>query len=368
MGYKVFGVKVDKDSAKDIQYTTQGAVQAYVQYTQDVPQGFHRLGHWPVEVFETFIPPPALSARPVLQDPQLIRKDLCEIMPIVWKGRLCHMSCMRLASGGAPADYYLLLTDAETGEELARFAEGYGLASALVYKNTFYAFASRFENNDWNHVTWFRSDDLKHWESKVVIRQENEHLFNSSVCEGRDGFVMAYESNDPTYPPFTIKFATSPDLENWTKLPEAIFGTDRYTACPSVRYADGWYYVLYLEQRFPRHYFVTYITRSKDLKTWERSSANPVLIPSGIDDGVNASDPESIEFQGKTYLYYAVGDQLTWMNVKRAAYPGSMTQFFKSWYKNPGIPDPGDFAGYQRRKAAQASEVGETGLLKSVEK
>ena len=103
------------------------------------------------------------------------------------------------------------------------------------------------------------------------------------------------------------------------------------------------YYVLYLENRAPRHYYETYITRSKDLRHWEISSANPVLRPMDIDDGINASDPEVVEFGGKTYIYYAVGDQLTWMNIKRGTYQGSMEQFFQQWYKQPGIEDFGTF-------------------------
>ncbi|RJP33226.1 MAG: hypothetical protein C4527_04785 [Candidatus Omnitrophota bacterium] len=350
MGYKVFGVKVDQDSAKDIQYTTKGAAQAYVQFTQDVPAGFHRLGHWPSDIFATLLPPAPSANQSNRNDIHLIQKDLCEITPIVWKKRLCHLHCVRPSSGGIKADYFLRLIDAETGEELATFAEGYSLACALVHENTLYAFASRFENNDWNDVTMFKSTDLNHWESKVVIRQEHEHLFNSSVCAGENGFVMAYESNDGAYPPFTTKFAVSNDLEHWTQLPDAMFGANRYTACPCIRYVDGYYYVLYLEHRSPRHFFETFITRSRDLKTWERSAANPVLSPRDIDDGINASDPELIEFQGKTYIYYAVGDQLTWMNVKRAIYPGPLQQFLESWYTTPAIRDCGDYAGFQQRK------------------
>ena len=135
--------------------------------------------------------------------------------------------------------------------------------------------------------------------------------------------------------------AVSDDLENWTKIPDAIFGTNRYTACPCMRYVNGYYYVLYLENRSPRHYYETYITRSRDLKKWEISSANPVLRPIEIDDSINASDPEIVEFKGKTYIYYSVGDQLTWMNIKRLIYPGSLESFCEMWYRQPGIEDHG---------------------------
>ena len=344
MGYKVFGVKVEKDSEKDIGYTTKGSVLAYVQFQQEVPNGFYRLQQWPVDTFQTIIPPKPKRQVELTENAELIRKDMCELSPIIWKGKLCHLACVRPASGGTKSDYYIELSNAETGEILAKFAEGYSLASAIVNNDVLYVFASRFDDNSWNDVTLFKSSDLVNWESRVVLVQENEHIFNTSVCECPDGFVMAYESDDPKYPAFTIKFAVSDDLENWEKIPDAIFGTNRYTACPCIRYVNGYYYVLYLENRSPRHYYETYITRSKDLKRWELSSANPVLRPTQIDDCINTSDPEIIEFNGKTYVYYSVGDQLTWMNIRRAIYYSSMKDFFEYWYDQPGIEDCGTLA------------------------
>ncbi len=345
MGYRVFGVKVNKATAKDIQYQTKGCCLAYVQFTQEVPKGFLRIGHWPVEVFSTIIPPEPRRFPIELKNEQLVRKDMCELSPVIWQGKLCHLECVRPATGGTTKDYYLVIKDATTDQELSRFAEGYGLACALVHEGKLHAFASRFDNNDWNDVTLFRSADLKQWDKRVVITQEKEHLFNSSVCRGPDGFAMAYESNDPAYPAFTIKFATSKDLENWTKMPGAVFGANRYTACPCIRFVDGHFYMMYLEHRAPRWFFQTYIARSKDLKTWWLSASNPVLSPDDMDEGINTSDPEVIEFGDKTYVYYAVGDQRTWMNIKRAEYAGSMKGFFDGWFAVPAIEDTGANAG-----------------------
>ncbi|MCA9231130.1 MAG: hypothetical protein KDA57_10785 [Planctomycetales bacterium] len=56
MGYKVFGVRVNKETAQDIAYTTSGKVQAYVQFQQEVPPGFDRLKKWPSEVFQSILP------------------------------------------------------------------------------------------------------------------------------------------------------------------------------------------------------------------------------------------------------------------------------------------------------------------------
>lgn len=330
MGYKVFGA-----GKAEVSYSTKGCVQAYVQFEQPVPAGFLRLGHWPAEIFRAIVPPEPPESRRFLKTEGVVRHNLCEVAAVVWHGKLCLVECIRPASGGSLNEHYLVLRDVDTGEELARFAEGYSLASALVRNNTMYVFASRCEpkGGTWNDVTLFKSSDLKHWHTKVVIQQDApEHLFNSSVCQDDNGFVMAYETDDPKYPAFTIKFARSNDLENWKKVPDAIFGTDRYTACPCIRYVNGYYYMMYLEHRTPRWFFETFLARSKDLKTWQLSRANPVLSPDSIDDGINASDPEVIEFGGHTYAYYSVGDQRTWMNLKRAVYPGPVRGFFEQWF------------------------------------
>lgn len=333
MGYKVFGVREKIETERDIAYTAKGSVRAYVQFQQEVPAGFLRIGHWPPEVFASILPPTPPPCRPALVKEGPIRRDLCECTPIVWRDRLCLLECIRPASGGSVEDYYLILTDLESGERLARFGEGHSLACALVHRGTLYAFASRFESNDWNDVTLFRSRDLVHWDKRVVIEQEpGEHLFNSTVCAGPHGFVMAYETNDPKYPAFTIKFARSKDLKTWTKIPEAIFGADRYTACPCIRHVGGYYYILYTEHRKPRWFFETYLARSKDLVHWEVSAANAVLTPDREDECINTSDPDIIEWRGKTHLYYSVGDQRTWMNIKRATYPGPMRDFFEAYF------------------------------------
>jgi hypothetical protein len=62
MGYKLFGSstgkinKVDANVKEPFTYTTKGKCRAYVEFEQAVPDGFERLGRWPVEVFEEIIP------------------------------------------------------------------------------------------------------------------------------------------------------------------------------------------------------------------------------------------------------------------------------------------------------------------------
>jgi len=53
-GYQVFGAGGHDEK---ISYTTEGRVQAYVQFEQTVPAGFERLGVWPTELFFRIAPP-----------------------------------------------------------------------------------------------------------------------------------------------------------------------------------------------------------------------------------------------------------------------------------------------------------------------
>jgi len=284
--------------------------------------------------------PAAADAAVTARDKRLVKQpeesaETMEVTPLAYKGKLLLMQCIRPTAGGERKDFWLTIKDVNSGKVLSRFAEGYGLACALIHKGEFYVFASRYEGGDWNDVTMFHSRDLKTWASRLVIRQEApEHLFNTSVCQAGDRFVMACETNDPRWPAFTIKFAESRDLVNWTKLPDAIFGTDRYTACPCLRYLDGRFYMMYLEHKTPEWRFETYMARSADLKQWEMSPRNPILAPEG-NEGVNASDPDIAELGGRVYLYYATGDQKTWAKSKRAVFNGTLPEFLRWCYQKP---------------------------------
>ncbi len=53
-GYSLFTPSPDGEA---VSYTTKGKVQAYVQFKQSVPEGFERLGRWPVKLFSQMAPP-----------------------------------------------------------------------------------------------------------------------------------------------------------------------------------------------------------------------------------------------------------------------------------------------------------------------
>ena len=75
MGFKLFGNtdpganKTAGAGTNEITYTTQGKVQAYVQFRQPTPEGFERLGLWPVEAFRALNPRWPKAAVPAAAGP-----------------------------------------------------------------------------------------------------------------------------------------------------------------------------------------------------------------------------------------------------------------------------------------------------------
>jgi hypothetical protein len=73
------------------------------------------------------------------------------------------------------------------------------------------------------------------------------------------------------------------------------------------------------------------MVRSLDLESWELSPFNPVL-EAGPGEGKNNSDVDILEYKGKTYLYYATGDQETWGTVRVAMFDGTGETFFEAHF------------------------------------
>jgi hypothetical protein len=104
-----------------------------------------------------------------------------------------------------------------------------------------------------------------------------------------------------------------------------------------IRYLSPYYYVIYLHAPIPDHKgWVSFLARSKDLAAWELSPFNPILEASD-GEGINNSDVDLFEWEGKTYITYATGDQATWGAVRMALYDGPMQEFFASHFP-PGMP------------------------------
>jgi hypothetical protein len=203
-------------------------------------------------------------------------------------------------------------------------------------------------------ITVFRSKDMEKWEERLALHVPGWELFNTSVCKADGRYIMAVEVGGPKEVvgvPFTIFFAESKDLLTWKLLPQdCVYSKEKYTACPTLRYLDGYFYMVYLEAR-PGPAYESHIVRSKDLKRWESSRLNPVLAFSDEDKAIanpkltaeqkkaiaqakniNNSDVDLCEFKGKTILYYSWGNQQGKEFLAEAVYEGTLASFLRSYF------------------------------------
>ncbi len=344
-GYSVF---TTGDASKAVSYTTKGAVKAYVQFKQSIPSGFERIGLWPADLFAQIAPPRLVGqestspSRPRLVKLPFALPQAMENTPIVFKGRpllvLNHRNDTKAHTDEYAKNMHLYIRDLTTGDEVSRFGEGHSFANAFVNGAEINVFASE-GNKDWFHDIYrFSSNDLKTWRRELAVKKDpGEALLNVSVCKDDQGYLMAYESNKPVS--FCFKFARSKDLSTWNKLPGLVFtgANQEYSACPVIRYVAPYYYVIYLHQAIPGHKgWISFLARSKNLADWELSPLNPILEASE-GEGINNSDVDLFEWEGKTYLYYATGDQSTWGAVRVAQFDGSMKDFFTGAFPT-GVP------------------------------
>jgi alpha-L-fucosidase len=234
---------------------------------------------------------------------------------------------------------------------------GHGLAMTFVWEGRVYVFGSNWgTEKKWRvkDISVTSSDDLVNWtEPKNVLHaNDDEHFFNVSVCRGADKFVLLVESDDPRWPAFTFKYFTSDDLMNWTPVPDAFYGTDKYVGGPALYFEGGRYYTLYLQSLGKAHY-ETRVARSTDLVHWEDAPEGRPFVTFQPESKVyplrpdyireqNASDAEICYFQGRTIVYYTGGDQQLCGDLQRAEFPGTPRELLEHFFTPEGalVPSP----------------------------
>lgn len=308
----------------------------------------------------------ASASRPMIQKLGTLDCDMVETTPIVFQGRLYRVEYVRerytRKAPGESGSYFRLM-DVATGEPLPPFARGFHLCSAYVEGETVHVFG--VEKWGANKVRGFQSADLRNWESFTALDLPGWSAFNNSVCKSDGRYVMAIEIDAPAAEagaPFTIRFAESKDLRRWKLTPSScVYAKDRYTSCPTLRFLDGWFYLMYCEA-MPGPEYPTYLLRSTNLVHWESSPLNPVMKLSSEDHkvaagtkGLTAADRERIakgvnvcnsdidfcEFEGRVVLYYCWGNQTGIEHLAEARYDGTLKQFLQGFFP----PKPASLRG-----------------------
>lgn len=277
--------------------------------------------------------------------------DDVETTPLIWKNKLFRCEWTGRLNNKTSYTHFV---DMEDEKCIGHTADSCLFPSAYTENDRMFVYAV---SNDNKELLLFWSDDLLKWESKSVFKApEKWTLFNTSVCKSPDGYTMALEVAGPKEilgEPFTIVFLKSSDLYNWELLDiaEYLYDMNRYTACPVVRYVDGMYYMIYLEE-MPIHHYVPYIVRTKDLKNYELGIINPVMFYDDDDrkivypekftadeidrihssPNINNSDVDICEYNGKTIIMYSWGNQFGKEFLAMAEYDGTMEEFLKSFF------------------------------------
>ncbi len=292
-----------------------------------------------------------LPANPKLQKLPFSFIRGMENTPVIFNDRPLLVDNRRGGIDDTSGEIWLFVVDLVTGQETKPFGKSFSFVSAFVNGPELNIFATEVTDKDWTHdIHRFTTTDLKTWKQELVIpRKPGAHLFNSSVCRDPQGYLMAYESNLPIQ--WSFRFARSEDLSHWQDVEGVEFADlaeQSFCACPCLRYCEPYYYVIYGAQRnsgvgryyqyaLPTTLYVALLARSKDLITWELSPTQYPMLDPISGEGINNTDVDLFEYEGKTYVFYATGDQATWGGIRVATFDGPMKEMLEAYFPQ-GFP------------------------------
>ena len=288
-----------------------------------------------------------------IENPKLIKLPTgfgphrIENTPVNYQGRPLLIENSRLTNEVDPShviDMYII--DLTTNETICHFGEQFAFNCAYVNGDELNVYATK--GSVWTTggtICRFWTTDLKHWQQETVISEKDARFFNTSVCKGPDGYLMAYESNKPVQ--WCFRLARSDDLSHWEPIEELVFADKAegsVLANPTIRYIEPYYYAMigihrskgkaadsYQYHRDDSKYF-TFIMRSKDLAMWDLSPTKYPMLEPEVEDGINATDADLFEFMGNTYIFYGAGWQDSRGTIRIKMYPGSMKEYLESYF------------------------------------
>ncbi len=290
-----------------------------------------------------------LDERPLVRKLGTIDLDLVETTPVVVSNRLYRFEWVRDGYwNNVRKTNYFRFVDHESGNLTPSFAEGHEFGSAFVRGDMVYVTGTQARGA----INVFASRDLTNWQSWPALDRGRYGIFNTSLCQASNEFVLMFEIDQPPEEAgvaFTARFLKSSDLRAWKlTAPECNYAKDRYTAPHCLRWLDGWFYDFYLEAH---QGYEMRVVRSRDLVKWEPSPLNPVLRASAEDKlivnasltgdqrarianavNLNNSDIDFCEWQGRLCINYSWGNQQGVEHLAEAVYDGTEAQFLRGWF------------------------------------
>ncbi len=299
--------------------------------------------------------------------PKIVKTGACssngEMTPFMWKGRLMRLELVDPSKGWVKDQGKAAIRDVESGEFLSYFGSESYYHAACVYEDTLYVTAVHRERRD--TILLYETHDLKTWEVRDLLTNPDWKYCNSSLVYNGNEWIIALETgpSESTHQKedevprkyldqtggWTTFFAKSKDLKTWEHLDYSKFHRG---GNPCLKYSEGWYYLI-TGRRLPHLIFTDYIFRSRDLENWYVSYYNPIALPNNMDKEisprfieitpeererirtavhVNTTDYDMCDWNGKTYINYACGNQLGnyWMGEAICDLP--LKDFLKSFF------------------------------------
>lgn len=311
-----------------------------------------------------------------------VSREMGETTPFVFGDRLYRVENWQKfldLPGSVPGERFMedqvRIWDVESGKVVSVPLAAHSFGSAYVHNGRVYVFAARHEaDRPWRHVRFISmtsSDDLVNWTppATVIEAEGQEALFNTAVCHDGRRFVLLYETNDQRWPAFTFKYCESNDLVHWRRIPDAVYGREKYVGGPALYFEGGWFYTLYLQDLdgYSGGTWETRVARSRDLLHWEDAPVErPFLAPDknrvftyhhfgrhAQVREINASDAEFCHWRSKTLVYFNGGDQQTCGDLQQVEFDGTPQELLERFYEEPALPLPS-----RRQLAIQERQFG----------
>lgn len=251
-----------------------------------------------------------------------------ETTPVVFGGVLYYVSTKIDYQPYETSTPSIVLYNTVTQAEQT-IATGFMFASAFVHNSEIYVFATQKTGGSIYEFRYVSGA----WVSKTLLNPPfGVKYFNHSVTRSQYGYVMAVETNESPYIPFTVIFYYSDDMVGWAQIPY-VYGKDRYTACPTIRWFNGTYYLFYLAIDRPVGKYFTRVAKSTNLINWTEA-ANTVLYPGNPAGAgqINTSDFDLVQNGSVTTCVWIDGNQATFGDLKEGTYNGTEQQFCESFF------------------------------------
>jgi hypothetical protein len=282
-----------------------------------------------------------LRATPVFPAPMSINRsgtwlqNAAEGSWFVWNSELYYVYTDRNLSGSTTQMKVVKPTLDSGGNitgqtDIATFGSGYGCQDVIVDSGTLYVFASNCKM-DFTHlgnsIVKFSSTNLTTWTgpSTIYTAEASGQIYNAAIGKDASGnFVLGYDLHNPSWYAeyFVTRFATSTNLTSWSNVGTASY-VWRNHGCADLQYVNGAWHIWGFNEVGSSWSIIS--ARTTDFLSFANSRI-PTIKPVYEYEDINTSDPDMIEFGGKTYIMYLASDQTSYMRLSYATFPGTISQ------------------------------------------